>query len=344
MTRSKSFIVFLCLIILVSIILLTSCKRTMSLAPDNLSVGLSEPTIVENTDSSEIGSNVLDNLEFHIPTEMKCHRASVSEESIQIDGTTVGGVFILECDEAIFDDVLNYTDSLTPLVLQAMQDVVISDITWHMRESSRYGLLEYTLGNEESEYIAYVVRGYSACYIFWFDRHQVSYELEIEIMQSIHSEDIDKDLNKISSEDYMTALGGKIDNGEYRFAVTLPEHISQKPATDGTLFYKDGQVIGGYKVVHFEKGILPAVQDNKDLIVSRLKEYMMDQIDLSDFNGEIADEVLITAVFTNGSDEYSHFIHSYGQVGTQYVIWLDTANLDQTTINSIVWGAQIIKN
>ena len=71
---------------------------------------------------------------------------------------------------------------------------------------------------------------------------------------------------------------------------------------------------------------------------------MMDQIDLSEFNGEITDEALITAVFTNGSAEYTHFILSYGQVGTQYVIWLDTATLDQATIDSVLWGAHLVKN
>lgn len=190
-----------------------------------------------------------------------------------------------------------------------------------------------------------VVRGYSACYVFWFDREQISYEKEIEIMQSVCSEDIAEDLNKVSSEAYMTAIGEKIDAGEYLFEVDLPDGVAKESVTDdGALFYMNGQLIGGYKTVHFEKGILPAVQDNRDLIVERLKEYMMDQIDLSEFNGEITDEALITAVFTNGSAEYTHFILSYGQVGTQYVIWLDTATLDQATIDSVLWGAHLVKN
>ena len=315
---------FFCMVLLASTLLLTSCK------------GNEEPSVVNTSELAEPTSD---------SNAIERHRISDCEEIIQIDDATVGGIFLLECDESIFDDVLNYSDSLTPLVLQSMQDVVNSEITWHMRESSHYGLQEFNLGNEESEYIAYVVRGYSSCYIFWFDRHQVSYENEIGIMQSVRSEDIAEELNKISSEDYMTALGEKIDDGEYRFEVSLPEGVSQEStATDGVLFYKNGEVIGGYKVVHFEKGILPEVQDNKDLILERLKEYMNDQIDLSDFNGEITDEVLITAVFTNGSNEYTLFIRSYGQVGTQYVVWLDTAKLDQTTVESIVWGTHLIKN
>jgi hypothetical protein len=92
-----------------------------------------------------------------------------------------------------------------------------------------------------------------------------------------------------------------------------------------------------------EKGILPAVNDNEELILARLKEYLMDQIDLSNYSGKITDQALITAVFTSDNVEYTLFILSYGQIGTQYVIWLDTATLEQDTVDSIMWGAQLVK-
>lgn len=343
MKQHKRFLVAFYLIVLASTILLTSCKGSGGFSAEDLSSDLSESMPVGNDEGNVIDSNVLKNLEIDIPAGMERHRVSDSQEIIQIDDTTVGGIFLWECDESIFDDVLNYTDSLTPLIMQAVGNVITTDITWHMGETSLYGLMEFNFGDEESEYIAYLVRGYSACYILWFDRQQISYDTEIEIMQSVHSDDIVEELNKISPEDHMAAIAEKIDNGEYKFEVSLPEGVTQRPMTEGALFYLDGQVIGGYKVVHFEKGILPAVQDNKDLILARLKEYIMDQIDLSDFDGAVTNEVLITAVFTNDSKEYTHFILSYGQVGTQYVIWLDTAILDQETIDGIMWGAQLVK-
>lgn len=345
MNHQRKFIVILCLILLVVMTFMTACKGSMS-SENEGSVADFPEAMATGADESTAGvSSVLDNLEITLPAGMERSRISDSQEFIKINNATIGGILLLECDEAIFADVLNYSDSLTPLVVQAMENMGVTDITWHMGETSLYGLQEYNLGNEESEYIAYVVRGYSACYVLWFDREQISYEKEIEIMQSVYSEDIADDLNKISSEAYMTAIGEKIDAGEYRFEVDLPENVTQGSTTDNSaLFYLNNQVIGGYKIVHFEKGILPAVQENSDLIVERLKEYMLDQIDLSDFNGEITDEALITAVFTNGIDEHTLFILSYGQVGTQYVIWLDTAILDQATIDSIMWGARLVKN
>lgn len=345
MGYQKKLIVVLCLLLMVLMTSLTACKGSMNSTSEG-----DTPDIVESMPigvDKNIGtdSSVFDRLEIMLPAGMERYRVSNLQEVIKINDATIGGIFLLECDEAIFEDVLNYSDSLKPLVIQAMENVGAKDITWHMGETSRYGLHEYNIGNEETEYIAYVVRGYTACYVFWFDREQISYEKEIEIMQSVYSEDIAEDLNKVSSEAYMTAIGEKIDAGEYRFEVDLPESIAKSATTDnGALFYLNDQVIGGYKIVHFEKGILPAVQENSGLIVERLREYMMDQIDLSDFNGDITDDALITAVFTNGSDEYTLFILSYGQIGTQYVIWLDTEILDQATIDSIMWGARLVKN
>ena len=96
--------------------------------------------------------------------------------------------------------------------------------------------------------------------------------------------------------------------------------------------------------MHFEKGILPAVHDNRNLIVERLREYVKDQIDLSGFDGKITDESLITAVFTSENEEYSHFILPYGQIGTQYDVWLDTKSLVQATVDTILMGAGLVKN
>lgn len=343
MKHSRKNIPFLCLILLAAMTLMTACKGSSGSVAEK---DFPESTPVETNESTAGAFNALDTLEITLPAGMERTRISDSQEIIQTGNATIGGVFLLECDESIFDDVLNFSDSLMPLVFQAMEDIVPKSITWHMGESSLYGLYEYNWGNEDgSEYIAYVVKGYSACYVFWFDRGQISDEDETEIMQSVHSEDITDDLNKISSEDYMAAMGEKIDSGEYRFDVSLPEGMAKEPtADDGALFYRNGQMIGGYKTVHFEKGILPAVHDNRNLIVERLREYVKDQIDLSGFDGEITDESLITAVFTSENEEYSHFILPYGQIGTQYDVWLDTKSLDQATVSTILMGAGLVKN
>jgi hypothetical protein len=343
MNQQKRLIFVFYLVALVSMLLLTACMKSEDTSVEDPTLNFSEPIAAGDDESVVAVSNVLDNLTIEIPAGAERQRVSSSQEIIQRDNITVGGIFLFECDEAIFNDVLNYSDSLTPLVIQAMEKVITTDITWHMGETSRYGLMEYNFGNEESEYIAYLIRGYTACYILWFDRQQISYDMEIEMMQSVQSADIVDELNKISSEQHMEAIAGKIDNGEYTFAVNLPDVITQEQASDGSLFYMAGQLIGGYKVVHFEKGILPAVNDNEELILARLKEYLMDQIDLSNYSGKITDQALITAVFTSDNVEYTLFILSYGQIGTQYVIWLDTATLEQDTVDSIMWGAQLVK-
>lgn len=340
----KRTAVFL-LLIVVSVFLLISCKGNEN-APVETSHDIApvESADIEKADNSA-KPNPLDLLEIPLPDGMERLKISDTQEAIRKGSDTVGGAFLLECDDSIFEDVLGYANSLTPLVIQAMEDIGLPEIEWYMGNSSVYALHEFNMGSDQSEYIAYVVRGNTACYILWFDRKQVPYDTEIEIMQGLHSEDITDELNMISNEAYMEAISELMAKGDYRFEVELPEGITQEEtAASGALFYRGDQIIGGYKVVHFEKGILPAVHDNKELILERLKEEVKDQIDLTDFSGEITDERLITAVFSNGDKEYTHYILSYGQIGTQYDLWLDKALLDEQTVNSIMWGAKLVEN
>lgn len=161
-------------------------------------------------------------------------------------------------------------------------------------------------------------------------------------MESVYSPDIADELNKVSSEAYMTAIGKEIDSGDMEFVVELPDGLTQTSVTDGALFHQMERTIGGYKVVHFEKGILPEAEKNQAMILGQLQNDLRDQIDLSEFDGEITAQGLITAEFAKDGSAYAVYILSYGQVGTQYVIWLDTAALDQAIADSIVQGAQIV--
>ena len=255
---------------------------------------------------------------------------------------------VQQVEEPVLDDsILTEEERQTVEAFAKQIDLTNSSLILQYGAGTQKKMADFSesaLDNVKSQDLG-EVGDYSACYVFWFDRGQISDEDETEIMQSVHSEDITDDLNKISSEDYMAAMGEKIDSGEYRFDVSLPEGMTKEPtADDGALFYRNGQMIGGYKTVHFEKGILPAVHDNRNLIVERLREYVKDQIDLSGFDGEITDESLITAVFTSENEEYSHFILPYGQIGTQYDVWLDTKSLDQATVDTILMGAGLVKN
>jgi len=229
------------------------------------------------------------------------------------------------------------------LVHSAMKDLGFSEWEWSMSNSSVYGLLEFHMGNAESEYVVYFIRGNSACYVFWFDRNLISTDEETTIMDSLHSDDITDELNMISTQALADSIAESMAQKEYQLDVLLPAGIVEKDQTEaGALFYQNGNLVGGYKTIHFEKGILPAVHENQNLILESLKEYLMDQIDLSDYSGEIIDEVFITARFSNGDTEYTHYILTYGQVGTQYDIWFNEKLLDSNTVTSIISNAQLI--
>ena len=288
--------------------------------------------------------NPLDMLEFTLPDEISACRDSNSQETFWRNEEQVGGIFLLEHGNEVFDNILNYQETVSPLILDAMEKMGKPRFEWYVSNSSFYGIMETNMGIEKEEYIAYVVRGYSACYVVWFDRNQVSTDEEISIMQSLSSDDITEELNTISSQAYADAVAESMAKNEYQFEITLPSNIkSEEQTEEGALFYENGQLVGGYKVIHFEKGILPEAQKNQDIILSRLKEYLADQVDLTEFSGEVFDDGLITVEFRNNDIVYTHHLLSYGQVGTQYDIWVDKNKLNKDTINSIVAGAELVK-
>lgn len=298
----------------------------------------------DGTSSSDIDTTIpLDILTFTLPNGITERRDSDSQKTFMKNSFDAGGVFLLECESEIFDDVLSCQDSLTPLVHGAMEDLGISEWEWCMSNSSVYGLLEFHMGNAKSEYVAYFVRGRSTCYVFWFDRNLISTDEETAIMDSLHSEDISDELNMVSTQALADTIAESMAQKEYQLEVVLPAGIVEKDQTeDGALFYQNDNLVGGYKTIHFEKGILPAVHENQNMILEHLKEYLIDQIDLTEYSGEIIDEVFITARFSNGDTEYTHYILTYGQVGTQYDIWFNEKLLDSNTVTSIISNAQLV--
>lgn len=332
-------IIALILVLATMSVFLAACGEQEKTAVDvpQTSIPTTETVISNET------TNLLDMLSFNLPADVTRRRDSGTKETFVKNTSEVGGVFLLDCDSKIFDDVLNTHDNVTTLVLNAMKDLGIQ-WEWHMSESSVHGLLEVNMGEGSAEYMAYAVQGYSACYVIWFDRTQIANSDEIAIMESLSSDDITDELNMISSQAYADAMAESMANEEYQFEVVLPEGIVLGDQTeDGALFNQNGQLVGGYKTIYFEKGILPAVHENQELIIERMKEYLADQIDLAAFTGEIIDEGLITVRFSNGTTEYTHYIMTYGQVGIQYDIWFDENILNKNTVNNIIWGAKLIK-
>lgn len=330
-------------------LLLTACHTknaaqvtvTESTAAESTVVDESIPSTTEKQNVQ--ASVLLDMLNFSLPEGTTLRRDSEDRRTFVSGNTEVGGVFLLDVDLTIFDDVLHYQDSGMPLVLDAMKKLKNSDWEWYTSSSSLYGLFEVNMGRDQQEYIAYVVRGNTACYIVWFDRSQISGNDEVAIMKSLTSTDITSDLNMVSNQAYADAIAESMAQEEYQFVVPLPEGMDcQKETNEGALFYQGVKLVGGYKIIHFEKGILPAASENHDLIVSRIKEYLSDQIDLSDFSGKVNDEGLITVQFSGDGVVYTHYLLTYGQVGTQYDVWFDESQVEQDTVNAIVDGAYLV--
>lgn len=294
-------------------------------------------------DMSDIAAvSPLDTMNFSIPEGGTLRTDSTDQKTFVIQGAEAGGVFLLNVDNEIFDDVLSYHETLVPIVMAEMRRSDAPEWEWYFSNSSLYGLLEISMGYKQQEYAAYVVRGNSACYIIWFDRNQIAKNNEIAIMESLRSSDITEELNKISSQAYADAIAESMAQEEYRFDLALPSGIRCEEQTEsGALLYQKEALVGGYKVIHFEKGILPSVQENHDLILERMREYLKDQIDLTAFSGEIISESPITIQFRSSATEYTHHILSYGQVGTQYDIWFEEGQLEEDAIQFIIAHSQL---
>lgn len=320
-------------------VFLAACREKGTTEMDIPQTTVAGTEEVVNTDAV----NLLDMLSLNLPAGMTMRRDSDTKETFVKNNSEVGGVFLLDCDSKIFEDVLNTHDNLTTMVLAAMKDLGIQ-WEWHMSESSEHGLLEANMGEGSKQYIAYAVRGYATCYVVWFDCNQISSEDETAIMESLHSDDITDELNMISSQAYADAIAESMAAEDYQFKIVLPAGIVLGDQTeDGALLYQNGQLVGGYKTVYFENGFRNSVEENQELVIERLKGYLDDQIDLSAFTGEIIDEGLIIVKFTNGSTEYTHYVISYGQDGTQYDMWFDESILNKNTVDYIVWGSQLVK-
>lgn len=124
-------------------------------------IQIREDTLPPSTSVTEeiTAHNSLDLLTFSLPNGITERKDSDSQRTFLKDSVDGGGVFLLECDDKIFDDVLNCQDSLTNLVFSAMKNLGFSEWEWSMSNSSVYGLLEFHMGNAESEYVAYFIRG-----------------------------------------------------------------------------------------------------------------------------------------------------------------------------------------
>lgn len=272
---------------------------------------------------------------------------SVNVSDAQIDFMSVtqriGGIIILECDPAIFDDVLEFSSSLEEIVNEALDHLGLPSAEWIMNSSSEYGIHEFSRGSEASEYKTHVLRGNQATYAVWLDKKQVPDRLEDEIMTGIHSDDIVDSLNRISSEDFMNAISKEMDNHTYQFTVDLPSQLlMEQVEDDGAVFLQNGNIVGGYKVIHFEKGILPKIHENQDVVLQRIVDDLSAQIELNEYQGEIIAEMPITLRFTNQGAENTHYILSYGQIGTQYDLWFDSKVLDEETITQIIQHAALV--
>lgn len=308
---------------------------------------LSVPDAPELTEAletqTENSKSPLLEMSLTLPESVSSVNVSDAQIDFMRDTQRIGGIIILECNPAIFKDVLGFSSSLEEIVNDALDHLGLPSAEWTMSGGSKYGIEEYSRGSETFEYKAHVLRGNQATYAVWLDKRQVSDSLENEIMAGIHSDDIVDSLNKISTEDFMNAISKEMDKHTYQFAVDLPSQLHmEQEEDDGAVFLQNGNIVGGYKVIHFEKGILPKVHENRDIVLQRIVDDLSALIALDEYQGEIIADMPITLRFTNQGAENTHYILSYGQIGTQYDLWFDSKALDGETIDQIVQHAHLV--
>ncbi len=73
-------------------------------------------------DMSDIAAvSPLDTVNFSIPEGGTLRTDSTDQKTFVIQGAEVGGVFLLNVDNEIFDDVLSYHETLVPIVMAEMR-------------------------------------------------------------------------------------------------------------------------------------------------------------------------------------------------------------------------------
>lgn len=340
----KKFTCSLALItLLVAYTLLCSCSKTpeaSGLESSPTAAIAASPT--ESTATAVSKASLLDGLQLTLPQAISRQRISDTQEDFLKNGTRVGGILLVDIDPDIYDDILNVHYRLDEPVFAAMKTIGFEESEWYFGGSSSYGLHQVSFGTDTTQTIVYTVRGYSTTYLLWFDQKQIASDTETTIMESLHSEDITESLNIISSEVYNAAIAESMAKETYRFVIPLSEGFTREDTSDSAaLLYQNGKLVGGYNIVHFEKGILPNIQENQQMVIDTLWKDIQSTIDATELHGELTNEGLITIVFSNEETEYTHYILSFGQIGTQYDLWFQTSEVPESAIMDMVLDANL---
>ena len=276
----------------------------------------------------------LDNLEITLPPDMALEGDTATSKSIMHDGQIVGGVILLDLSEDVLSDP--YSDELIDyLKNDVMQNINDSDFDY-IAESSLHAYVEVSFSNTEKEYIHYILLGNSASYDVWLDRSLVTADEELQIIQSVQSEDITSDLNTISVSETIA-----FETKEFQF--DLPDEMERTNVTDSScLITRDGETVGGYAVTDFRKGVLTDPASNEEEIISTLINSVNEQIDLSDFDAVVSQDFYVKVVFRNAEEEYEHYIIYCSEVDTYYDIWFDSNQVNSETIAQIVNTTSVV--
>lgn len=102
------------------------------------------------------------------------------------------------------------------------------------------------------------------------------------------------------------------------------------------LIKREGEIIGGYTVADFRKGVLTDPSANEEEIIKTLVNSVSSQIDLTGFDAVVSQDFYIKVVFTSAEREYEHYIIYFSDVDTYYDIWFDSSQVDAETVMQIV--------
>lgn len=173
-------------IMVMSLLLLTGCGQE-----DTTTVS------VNATLPIEVDSEALSNVSVDLPEEITRETISDIQHDFIKDGKQVGGIVIVDISDEMLESPRENTINLVALLgEQLMPAIAPEDIKFQYAGGNNYAFMEIATGKNGTQFIHYIFRGTDYCYDVWFDAKEVKKRTIDEILESVHSEDITRELNE----------------------------------------------------------------------------------------------------------------------------------------------------
>lgn len=284
-------------------------------------------------------------LQLSLPASIQWEPASDTQGTFLKNGTEIGGILLQKEQNIIPYIPIGELDAAKDTILSTLETAGITNIEWTMGGSSEYGPLEMEIGNGSEEYTVFVLGNKAPQYLLWMRGGQLSDDEQTAILANFEKNTYTEEELEAMQQADLEAVAKSMEGKNYQLSVDLPGGTVTRPVgPHGALFFANEESttpIGGYEILHFQKGILPNAEENKALIMDTLKDSLMDSFDFSEYTGDMTDTKWITVVFSKGEHAYTHQILFFGQNETQYDLWFDNNLLDADTMKETALMAQL---